>query len=73
MTDTRPEIDAEAEADSRAADTSEARETEISFDEQRYPARPQRLRPRGRLRGLFPRFKKERAERQCDVRHGARL
>ncbi len=30
--------------------------SEISYDEQRYPARPKRLRPRGRLRGLFPRL-----------------
>ncbi len=28
---------------------------EISFDEMLYPARPKRLRPRARLRGLFPR------------------
>jgi trehalose synthase len=64
MTDTRPENDAEAVADTRAADTGgEARESEISFDEARYPARPQRLRPRGRLRGLFPRRNKERAGR----------
>ena len=28
---------------------------EITFDEQFYPARPKRLRPRARLRGLFPR------------------
>ena len=28
---------------------------EISFDELLYPARPKRLRPRARLRGLFPR------------------
>ena len=27
--------------------------SEISYDEQRYPARPSRLRPRGRLRDLF--------------------
>jgi trehalose synthase len=27
--------------------------SEISYDEQRYPARPRRLRPRGRLRDLF--------------------
>ena len=27
--------------------------SEISYDEQRYPARPKRLRPRGRLRDLF--------------------
>ncbi|GAA2093322.1 maltose alpha-D-glucosyltransferase [Microlunatus panaciterrae] len=28
--------------------------TEINYDEQFYPARPSRLRPRARLRGLFP-------------------
>lgn len=33
--------------------------SEISYDEQRYPARPKRLRPRARLR-LFPRRKVER-------------
>jgi trehalose synthase len=34
--------------------TPEPHETsEISYDEQRYPARPKRLRPRGRLRDLF--------------------
>ncbi|HZL75965.1 MAG TPA: hypothetical protein VFB83_11390, partial [Propionibacteriaceae bacterium] len=27
--------------------------SEISYDEQRYPARPSRLRPKGRLRDLF--------------------
>jgi len=64
MTDTRPETDAVAPADSRTPDSNgEARETEISFDEARYPARPQRLRPRGRLRGLFPRRNKEQAGR----------
>jgi trehalose synthase len=36
--------------------TPEAHEaSEITYDEQRYPARPKRLRPKGRLRGLFPR------------------
>ena len=35
--------------------------SEISYDEQRYPARPKRLRPRGRLRDLFT--PKPRAER----------
>ncbi|MFL6063409.1 MAG: maltose alpha-D-glucosyltransferase [Friedmanniella sp.] len=34
--------------------------SEISYDEQRYPARPKRLRPRARLRGLFPRLRTER-------------
>jgi len=64
MTDTRPETDVEGVADTRATDNhGEARETEISFDEARYPARPQRLRPRGRLRGLFPRRNKERGGR----------
>ena len=64
MTDTRPESDAEAAGDTRATDAGgEVREPEISFDEARYPARPQRLRPRGRLRGLFPRRNKERAGR----------
>ncbi|GAB2583585.1 maltose alpha-D-glucosyltransferase [Microlunatus antarcticus] len=64
MTDTRPEPDAEAVADTRPTDSNgEMRESEISFDEARYPARPQRLRPRGRLRGLFPRRNKERAGR----------
>lgn len=29
--------------------------SEITYDEQFYPARPKRLRPRARLRGLFPR------------------
>ena len=29
--------------------------SEISYDEHFYPSRPKRLRPRGRLRGLFPR------------------
>jgi hypothetical protein len=33
--------------------------SEVSYDEQRYPARPKRLRPRARLR-LFPRRKVER-------------
>lgn len=35
--------------------------SEVSYDEQRYPARPKRLRPRGRLRGLFSRPKTERS------------
>ncbi len=35
--------------------TGEAHEpAEITYDEQFYPARPRRLRPRARLRGLFP-------------------
>ena len=33
--------------------------SEVTYDEQRYPARPKRLRPRGRLR-LFPKRKVER-------------
>ncbi len=42
--------------------TAEAHEpSEVSYDEQRYPARPKRLRPRGRLRGLFARPKTERS------------
>jgi trehalose synthase len=42
--------------------TAEAHQpSEISYDEQRYPARPKRLRPRGRLRGLFARPRTERA------------
>ncbi len=36
-------------------ETNESHEpSEISYDEQFYPARPRRLRPRARLRGLFP-------------------
>ena len=36
-------------------ETTESHEaSEISYDEQFYPARPRRLRPRARLRGLFP-------------------
>ena len=35
--------------------------SEISYDEQRYPARPKRLRPRARLRGLFSRPRTERS------------
>ena len=47
MSDTQPDQDHA---------TREAHEaSEISYDEQRYPARPKRLRPKGRLRGLFPR------------------
>ena len=41
----------EIEADDPAPAAHEA--SEISYDEQRYPARPKRLRPRGRLRDLF--------------------
>ena len=49
----QPGADQEVEA-------TEAREpSEVSYDEQRYPARPTRLRPRARLR-LFPRRKVER-------------
>jgi trehalose synthase len=44
--------------------TDEARDghaaSEVSYDEQRYPARPKRLRPRARLR-LFPKRKVERS------------
>ena len=41
----------------RTVDPESPAETtgEISFDELLYPARPKRLRPRARLRGLFPR------------------
>jgi trehalose synthase len=44
-------------ADRTAADEESPVEItgEITFDEQFYPARPKRLRPRARLRGLFPR------------------
>jgi trehalose synthase len=41
----------EIEADDPAPAAHEA--SEISYDEQFYPARPKRLRPRGRLRDLF--------------------
>ena len=41
----------EIEADDPAPAAHEA--SEISYDEQRYPARPKRLRPRSRLRDLF--------------------
>jgi trehalose synthase len=41
----------EIEANDSAPAAHEA--SEISYDEQRYPARPKRLRPRGRLRDLF--------------------
>jgi len=34
--------------------TAEHEPPEITYDEQFYPARPRRLRPRARLRGLFP-------------------
>lgn len=34
--------------------TGEHEPTEITYDEQFYPARPRRLRPRARLRGIFP-------------------
>ena len=41
--------------DAAEADQEIAEEVvEISYDEHRYPARPSRLRPRARLRGLFP-------------------
>jgi trehalose synthase len=64
MTETRPETDADAAADAKAAEADgEVRESEISFDDHRYPARPTKLRPRGRLRGLFPRRPKERSGR----------
>jgi trehalose synthase len=41
----------ETDADHPAPLVHEA--SEISYDEQRYPARPKRLRPKGRLRDLF--------------------
>ncbi|HEX6759115.1 MAG TPA: maltose alpha-D-glucosyltransferase [Propionibacteriaceae bacterium] len=64
----------QVDADPPAPEAQEASETqadqlpplvheasEISYDEQRYPARPKRLRPRGRLRDLFtPKPKVER-------------
>ncbi len=40
--------------------------SEVSYDEQRYPARPKRLRPRGRLRGLFPLLRTERGAGKAD-------
>lgn len=52
MSDTAPDADHEAHERS-----------EISYDEQFYPARPRRLRPRARLRGLFPRRRAEREGR----------
>lgn len=54
-----PDQTDQADADEPALTAHEA--SEISYDEQRYPARPTRLRPRGRLRDLFT-FK-PRAER----------
>jgi trehalose synthase len=50
--------DTPADQDQQAPEAREP--SEISYDEQRYPARPKRLRPRARLRGLFPRRKIER-------------
>ena len=47
-----------SDLDQAAAEPHEP--SEISYDEQRYPARPKRLRPRARLRGLFPRLRTER-------------
>ena len=44
------QVERSVEAESPAEITGE-----ISFDEMLYPARPKRLRPRARLRGLFPR------------------
>ena len=44
----------------RDAETGDGREaSEITYDEQRFAARPTRLRPRGRLRGLFPKRRRE--------------
>jgi len=53
MSDTGPDLD-QAAAEPHSP-------SEISYDEQRYPARPKRLRPRARLRGLFPRLRTERS------------
>jgi trehalose synthase len=49
--------------DDRQVASGESHEpSEITYDEQFYPARPRRLRPRARLRGLFPiRQKSQRA------------
>jgi trehalose synthase len=52
MTDTK------ADQESAAPEAHEA--SEVSYDEQFYPARPKRLRPRARLRSLFRRPKVER-------------
>src|SRR4051794_28074685 len=49
----RPMSDSQPDQDHATREAHEA--SEISYDEQRYPARPKRLRPKGRLRGLFPR------------------
>jgi trehalose synthase len=46
-----PDQTDQADADEPTPTAHEA--SEISYDEQRYPARPTRLRPRGRLRDLF--------------------
>ena len=46
-----PQATGETDAGQPAPLVHEA--SEISYDEQRYPARPSRLRPRGRLRDLF--------------------
>ena len=43
------------DADRDAAPEAHHEASEISYDEQFYPARPRRLRPRARLR-LFPRL-----------------
>ena len=50
--------DSDAEQDQELREAHEP--SEISYDEQRYPARPKRLRPRARLRGIFPRRRIER-------------
>jgi trehalose synthase len=50
--------DSDAEQDQELPEAHEP--SEISYDEQRYPARPKRLRPRARLRGIFPRRRIER-------------
>jgi trehalose synthase len=52
-------IDRGADSDQPTAEAHEP--SEVSYDEQRYPARPKRLRPRGRLRGLFARPRTERS------------
>ncbi|WP_375424601.1 maltose alpha-D-glucosyltransferase [uncultured Friedmanniella sp.] len=48
-------------ADQGQATTETHERSEVSYDEQRYPARPKRLRPRARLRGLFLRPRTERS------------
>ncbi|GAB3924178.1 trehalose synthase [Microlunatus endophyticus] len=40
--------------DDQRSEVTGEHEPEITYDEQFYPARPRRLRPRARLRGIFP-------------------